>query len=194
MKRFKNNGAILQAITAVASILIGAAMLFSKNVQFSSLCYVFCIVLWGIGIYEIVSYFLSKSYQHISDYGFTLGVLLILLGLVGLIRINDMTRNVKEYMQLFSLIQSIFILQNSVQMYALKSKAWLLDLIFSLLMILLSIFAFTGQLKQYTYSILMFAGIFGCISVFLSSMVVRSFHKKTIQEMPKEKVEDEEKH
>lgn len=57
MKRFKNNGAILQAITAVASIIIGAAMLFSKNVQLSSLCYVFCIVLGGIGIYEIVSYF-----------------------------------------------------------------------------------------------------------------------------------------
>lgn len=113
-----------------------------------------------------------------SDYGFTLGVLLILLGLVGLIRIDDMARNVKEYMQLISLIQSIFILQNSVQMYALKSKAWLLDLIFSLLMILLSIFAFTGQLKQYTYSILMFAGIFGCMSVLLSSMIVRSFHKK----------------
>ena len=36
MKRFKNNGAILQAITAVASILIGAAMLFSKEVSVAS--------------------------------------------------------------------------------------------------------------------------------------------------------------
>ena len=121
-------------LSAVAGAL-GYLLLFNKNVQVITLCQVFCGGLVAVGIISIVSYFLSGDYKRIDRYGFAYGVLLIILGFIGLLRITDLTGNFELYTGMLSLILGVLILQGAVQVKVLHYPVWVLNLILAVVSI-----------------------------------------------------------
>ena len=123
---------ITQILLAAVAIALGYLLLFAKSVQLITLCQILCGGIVAIGAASIASFFLAGDYRRIDRYGFALGTLLILMGLIGLIRINDVTTNFEIYTGLVSLILGVLVLQGTVQMKVLDYPIWILNLVISL--------------------------------------------------------------
>ena len=164
---------ITQILLAAVAIALGYLLLFSKSVQIVTLCQILCGGIIAIGLASIASFFLLGDYKRIDRYGFALGTLLVLMGLIGLIRINEVTANFEIYTGLVSLILGVLVLQGTVQMKVLDYPVWILNLVISLASIagafcvLSKITAITGIVAGFSSWILL---ICGCASLF--SMLV----------------------
>ena len=55
------------------------------------------------GVVAISSYFIAGDFRRIDRYGFSIGILLILSGIIGLIRTGDLTANFEMYSGALSL-------------------------------------------------------------------------------------------
>ena len=95
------------------------------------------------------------------------------MGLIGLIRINEVTANFEIYTGLVSLILGVLVLQGTVQMKVLDYPVWILNLVISLASIagafcvLSGITVITGKIAGFSNWILL---ICGCACLF--SMLV----------------------
>ncbi len=123
---------ISQILLAAVAIALGYLLLFGKSVALITLCQILCGGIVAIGAASIASFFLAGDYRRIDRYGFALGTLLILMGLIGLIRINEVTANFEIYTGLVSLILGVLVLQGTVQMKVLDYPVWILNLVISL--------------------------------------------------------------
>ena len=88
---------ISQILLAAVAIALGYLLLFGKSVALITLCQILCGGIVAIGVASIASFFLAGDYRRIDRYGFALGTLLVLMGLIGLIRINEVTANFEIY-------------------------------------------------------------------------------------------------
>ena len=164
---------ITQILLASVAIAIGYLLLFSKSAAVITLCQILCGGIVAIGIASIASFFLAGDFRRIDRYGFALGTLLVLMGLIGLIRINDVTANFEFFTGLVSLILGVLVLQGTVQMKVLDYPVWILNLVISLASIagafcvLSGITVITGKIAGFSSWILL---ICGCACLF--SMLV----------------------
>ena len=117
-------GMIYQIVLSSVSILLGALLLFVPDVGFRLLCTILCGALIAAGVGGVAVFFLSKGYLRLRDYRFALGVLLLILGCCGLLRIDEMTEAFTFYMGLVALILSVILLQETVQLRVLKNRLW----------------------------------------------------------------------
>ena len=164
---------ISQILLAAVAIALGYLLLFGKSVALITLCQILCGGIVAIGAASIASFFLAGDYRRIDRYGFALGTLLVLMGLIGLIRINEVTANFEIYTGLVSLILGVLVLQGTVQMKVLDYPVWILNLVISLASIagafcvLSGITVITGKIAGFSSWILL---ICGCACLF--SMLV----------------------
>ncbi len=164
---------ISQILLAAVAIALGYLLLFGKSVALITLCQILCGGIVAIGVASIASFFLAGDYRRIDRYGFALGTLLVLMGLIGLIRINEVTANFEIYTGLVSLILGVLVLQGTVQMKVLDYPVWILNLVISLASIagafcvLSDITVITGKIAGFSNWILL---ICGCACLF--SMLV----------------------
>ena len=160
---------ITQILLASVAIAIGYLLLFSKSAAVITLCQILCGGIVAIGIASIASFFLAGDFRRIDRYGFALGTLLVLMGLIGLIRINDVTANFEFFTGLVSLILGVLVLQGTVQMKVLDYPIWILNLVISLASIagafcvLSGITIITGKIAGFSSWVLL---ICGCACLF----------------------------
>ena len=169
---------ITQILLAAVAIALGYLLLFGKSVALITLCQILCGGIVAIGVASIASFFLAGDYRRIDRYGFALGTMLVLMGLIGLIRINEVTANFEIYTGLVSLILGVLVLQGTVQMKVLDYPVWILNLVISLASIagafcvLSGITVITGKIAGFSSWILL---ICGCACLF--SMLVTQARK-----------------
>ena len=123
---------VTQIFFAAVAIILGYLLLFYKDIQIVTLCQILCGGLIFVGVVSIVAYFLGGDFKRIDRYGFAIGVLLILAGIIGLIRIGDLTANFEMYAAAFSLVLGVLILQGTVQIKVLDYAAWILTLVLTI--------------------------------------------------------------
>ena len=123
---------ISQIFFAAVAVILGYLLLFDKTVQIVTLCQILCGGLIFVGVVSIVAYFLGGDFKRIDRYGFAIGVMLILAGIIGLIRIGDLTANFEMFAAAFSLVLGVLILQGTVQIKVLDYAAWILTLILTI--------------------------------------------------------------
>ena len=123
---------ISQIFFAAVAVILGYLLLFDKTVQIVTLCQILCGGLIFVGVVSIVAYFLGGDFKRIDRYGFAIGVMLILAGIIGLIRIGDLTANFEMFAAAFSLVLGVLILQGTVQIKVLDYAAWILTLVLTI--------------------------------------------------------------
>ena len=106
---------ISQILLSAVAIALGYLLLFNKSMQLLTICQFLCGGMILVGVVSIISFFVSGNYKRIDRYGFTLGILMILLAGVGFLRMNELTANFDIIAGLLALILSILTLQGSVQ-------------------------------------------------------------------------------
>ena len=67
-------------------MIVAALLLFVPQIKLIYMCYFMCSVTMIAGIYMIVRYFMTDAFRNMNEYGFSVGVLIVVLGVCGIIR------------------------------------------------------------------------------------------------------------
>ncbi len=173
-----------QIILSLISIALGAILLFAKSFSIGTLCYVFSIALIFAGVACVARFFLKKGYRSLRDYNFSIGVLLILLGIVGLIRNEALAGEFQGYLAFVVMVLGVILLQGAVQMRIMESNLWVVNLIFTIIVLAAGTIVLAGsesvfpKVEGFVYWALLVAGALSLISLVMVSLTIRSWTKK----------------
>ena len=111
---------ILMILMSLLCVVIAGLLLFVPAIEVSTVCYTFCtgFILWGI--LHISKFFLSHAYRKRNDYSFSMGVLLIVLGCCGMIRMDAIIAKKDICFGMITLYMGILTLQSAIQLNLCK--------------------------------------------------------------------------
>lgn len=177
-------GTAFLLVMSALFIVIGAILLFVPQIEPILLCYCLSAGFIIFGIILIVRYFVTESYKKMHEYGFSIGVLLVILGSCALARAEELTLNLTIYFGICILITSVILLQNAIQMKNLNSTLWPVMLgfscatIFCATLILANLSFMATFVDVFTYAILLLDGIASILSMIIASAELKNFRKK----------------
>ena len=182
-------GNIAIVFMSILLIAVGCIMLFTDAVRMIYFCYGAgaCLLVWGI--WMISRYFLHKEFQRTTNYGFSVGTLVVILGAIDLIRAQDIADSIPNYLGILVLIEGVVMLQNTVQLKNLHGDLWIVSLIFSLLsvagsvVILLDIGNMITRYETAFYGILIMVGAFALLSLWFVGVRTKHYHKESKREL-----------
>ena len=165
----KISGKTVQITLAALGILLSLLLLFVRAVTLEMLCYMFCGMLITVGIIGIVGFFVKGFSLRLQEYGFTGGVLLVLLGIIGMLRTQQTTDAFLFFMGLGTLILGIMLLQNTLTLRAANAdrRFWIACLVLTVISLGLNFF----WLSNISSARDAFQGRFVYISVLLTSLM-----------------------
>lgn len=176
---------ILMILMSLLCVVIAGLLLFIPAIEVSTVCYTFCtgFILWGI--LHISKFFLSHAYRKRNDYSFSMGVLLVVLGCCGMIRMDAIIAKKDICFGMITLCMGILTLQSAIQLNALQYKYWMWDMAAAFVIILSSVFVITDttilvqNIPSFSEWVLFVAGL---ISVFNIIFVTRQINIQTAME------------
>ncbi len=178
------DGMVMQIVTSLLCIAIGAILILVPEVNILYLCYCFCAALIVVGITLIVSYFVSGAYKKLNDYRFAAGVLLVILGCIELLRAKILAEEIVFIIGLVTLVLAVIIMQSAVQMKILESGAWIVQLIFTIIaltgaiIVLLDFKPVMGKVEGFAYYVMAIVGTLCIISLIIEAIVLKVTEKK----------------
>ncbi len=191
----RSEGIILQIVFAVLSIVIGGTLTFVQNVDTQILCVIFCVMLMLSGIGYAVAFFLSGGHRRLYDHRLSLGILLFILGCCGIFKAGALADSFPIFAGAVTLMLGTMLLQNTVQLTVVGSRAKFLALVFSVLVLIASVISLTefapvmNIVEIFPQLSLMISGIFDLVSFIITAIILR---KAQLQE-EKKKAEAENK-
>lgn len=165
---------VTQILLGIVAIALSYLLIFKPSMQLITVCQVLCCGMIAVGAASIASFFISSDFKRIDRYGFALGTLLILVGVIGLIRIKDLTSHFEIYTGLMSLILGVLVLQGTVQMKVLDYPVWILNLIISIaclggaFCVLSGITLITERIGEFSSWVLLVCGAACLFSLFVT--------------------------
>ena len=135
------------------------------------------------GIVMIVKYFLTGSYRDIGKYGFSAGVLCVLIGVLMLVRTNEIAVYFSLFLGICILLTAIIKLQNAVDLKSMHNKGWFVFLLIALvflaaaILIVLNPGGKVSQYKDVVYYILIADGVISIISPIYLIFAIRTSRK-----------------
>ena len=182
-------GNIAIIFASVLMIALGSIMLLTDQVKLIYFCYGAggCLLVWGIWL--ISRYFLHKEFQQTTNYGFSVGTLVVILGAIDLIRAQDVAGAIPTYLGILVLVEGVVMLQNTVQLKNLKGNLWAVSLVFSVLsvaasvVILLDIKHIISGHIAVLYVIQIVVGTFALLSLCFVGIRTKRYHKDIAREM-----------
>ena len=165
---------------AVIYLLFGLAMLFVPQFQERYIIYIAGLIFLICGVIMIVKYFLAASYNDLGNYGFSGGVLCILLGICLLVRTQQIAGYLPLFLGVCILLTAVIKLQNAVDLKSLRNRAWLLFLIIALAFLAAAILVILNpdgkvlQHREVLYYILIADGAVSIISPIYLMFAIRA--------------------
>lgn len=154
---------------ALSFIALGALLIFVPGILPIHLCYAVAGLVMVFGIILIVHYFLTEAYKNIQHYGFSIGVILVILGSIGLVKAETVSLFFLFLLGALMLLGAIFKLQNALDLKALKDSGWgfwfLVAICFAVLAILviLNPFGSSERLRSFAQYAIFIDGIVSLI-------------------------------
>lgn len=141
MEEKKSFGATNILVLVISAILIGMAsmMIFVEGVKTVYFCYAICIVGIISGICIIVRYFKTDSYKNVNAYGFSIGTMIVILGICGLIRADEMAKGFLVILGIILLFGGVIVLQHSMDLRRMADPVWVFAFIISAIIMICSI-------------------------------------------------------
>ncbi|MEG1742044.1 MAG: DUF308 domain-containing protein [Acetivibrio sp.] len=173
---------------ALIYILLGALLLFVPQIQITTFCYLLCAVLVIFGIIAIVRYFLTDAYKNINEYGFSMGVFCVILGMCALVKITQVAESFLLCIGIALLMTSVIKFQNALDLKNLKDKPWFVMLGISFAFMICSVIIIINPFKNpntvnlFTYRVLILDGFVSLISNFYLFLKIRSYRKERKKE------------
>lgn len=179
----KSFGTYLVIGMAIIHILLGFGLLLVPQISIVEIAYLLSVLCVVIGIILIVKYFLAEAFKNINQYGFSVGVLFVILGMCALVRAKDVSRYFILCMGILVLFTAIILLQNSLDLKALQDKSFSIILVVAIVIsicaviIIINPFSTLEDLEYFTYIILIADGALSLIITFYLSIRIKRYKK-----------------
>lgn len=137
MNRKKKLGAgrtVYIIIAEVLYVLLGVVLRFIPGIELVHICYGLSILLIFAGIVFVVRYFMKESYRNLNEYGFSVGILGVILGICALIRVELWVKSFLPVLGLALLLMAVIKIQYAMDLKSMKDKLWILGLLFAALL------------------------------------------------------------
>lgn len=182
---------------SIIYILFGLAMLFVPQFKEVYIIYIAGVILVIYGIILIVKYFMTGSYRDIGKYGFSIGVLSMLIGICMFVRSEQISVYFSLFLGACVLLTSVIKLQNAVDLKSIGNPAWFVFLIIAIVFLAASIAIVLDPMgkvsahAEYIYYVLTADGAVNIISTAFLAIAIRTSGKKTFKEPKKKQIPDE---
>ena len=148
-------GLIAHIIGALAFLAIGICLLVLDTDFIEKLVYSFSVLAIGIlfilfGAYYMIKYFFNREFIKVSNYGFTMGVILVIIGSVFIFKANYISSFIDSIVCLIGIVFGAIMLQQSFALFNLKRVTWLLCFLLGGATIGISIYLLMGNTKFFT--------------------------------------------
>lgn len=117
---------------AIIYILFGLAIEFVPQFKEIYIIYIAGGIFVVFGIIMIVKYFLTGSYRDIGKYGFSAGVLCVLIGVMLLVRTSEIAAYFSLFLGICILLTAVIKLQNAVDLKSIHNAGWFIFLLIAL--------------------------------------------------------------
>ena len=178
---------------SVLFLLIGIVMLVFPHLELKNFAYVTGGFFLAGGAWEITRYFLKEEYRNIANYDFSIGISLLIAGVIIVLRVESVVVFMYLLLGALVLLEAITLLQYTVDLKALGSGGWWATLIGSAALVVMSV----GILLDYNgwfsgnglvlYPTLIASGAIGLIALFCVGLRVKHFeegiHRQTLREL-----------
>ena len=191
-------GAIFMvSMISVLLILGGAAMSFVADMKAVFFAYLAGAAFLVSGLYLVLKYFIKQEYRRVSNYDFSFGVMLMILGIVALVRAEGIAELISVCAGLLMLVNAVIFLQYTVQLKILKAEVWwIITLVVTVLITLASLETLIGFFKLFEknpgafYILLIVVGAIGLLWIVVVALGARKFLKNENRMMKRSLEED----
>jgi len=153
----KNSKAGLAAhiIGAIAFLAVGICLLVLDATIIAKAVYSFSVLCIGIlficfGAYYMIKYFFNQEYKKVSNYGFTMGVILIIIGAIVIFKADSIASFIDGLVCIIGVIFGAIMLQQSFALFHMERGSWFISLILGLATIGCSIYFLLDNAKFFT--------------------------------------------
>lgn len=185
-KEKKESSFMTKLFTGISLVylVLGGALCAIPSLKMEYICYGISVTLIVLGIILIVKYFVTESYKNLNQYGFSIGVFLIIIGVCTLVRNQEMTKSFQLYIGICILLTAIIKLQNAMDLKALKDRVWGVICVVSVcimaaaVLIIINPFSNKNYELTLTYFSLLFDGVISLFSYNYLAFRLRRTQKK----------------
>lgn len=175
---------VVVSVMAVIFIAVAVLILFVPRIEVKDICYFICGFVVVLGIYMIVRYFMSAGYERLNEYGFSEGVLFVLLGICGLVSAERIAASFLTALGLLLLLSGVIKLQYALDLKCMEDKAWagffavtVLLLGFSV-SVILKPFEDMEFFQNYTAGILLADGIVEIVNILYLNFRIKAYRQR----------------
>ncbi len=192
MEKKQTNLMVLVAAAILA--ILGAVLIFVPGIELYQLSYVVCGGIVIGGVYSIVKYFLANSFREESDYGFSIGVFMGVLGITGFIKTNEIVKFFPVAMSLLVVLFGVIVLQDALDLKRLNSNLWIGDLGIAIavlvvaMVVLINPFSEDGVRQNVSNYLILITGVLLVISKAYLRVMIKGYDKRqqeVVVETPK---------
>ena len=179
---------ILVLILSVVFTAIAAVMLFVGKFELVYLIYGICIVAINIGIYMIIKYFTTDAFKNSNEYGFSVGTLIVILSICGLIKAKEIAAASVIILGLFLLLAGVIVLQYSMDLHRIKAFISSVVLLIAVLILICSIMVILQPLSdkiaydKVSWWMVLVSGALSIVIDIYTMIRIKIFNKKAEQE------------
>ncbi len=192
-------GIVAHILISVLFVAIGISLLAFDSSMISTIVYSFSVLAMGIllicfGAFFMIKYFFNKEYIKVSNYGFTMGVILVIIGAVFIFKAEAISVFIDSIVALVAVVLGAIMLQQSFALFHIQRSTWFISLILGVLTIAASIFALMQKITFFDGGIeaCVFFIVIGAVSLFsllLMTLGLRD-HKKDSDRIYNRNMED----
>lgn len=185
-------GTVLVISLSVVLMIVATLLLFVPQIKILYICYFICGVAIAAGIYMIVRYFMTDAFQNVNEYGFSEGVLLVILGICGMLRAQNLAASFVTILGIALSFSGIVKLQYAMDLKRMKDFMWVVALIISAVVLIWSIFvilqpfAGKGWFETVSWYTMLADGVLGLLLLGYMALRIKFYKKKELKEAQKE--------
>ncbi|CBK74704.1 hypothetical protein CIY_19960 [Butyrivibrio fibrisolvens 16/4] len=150
---------VAHIVSSVVFLALGICLLTLDANMISTIVYSFSVLAVGIlfiafGAWYMIKYFFNHEYNRISNYGFTMGVILVIIGAIFIFQANYISAFIDSLVCLIGIVLGAVMLQQSFALFHIERGTWFLSLIFGIATVGASIYFLITPHKFFERNIL----------------------------------------
>ncbi len=192
-------GLVAHIIGSIAFLAVGICLYVFDNNFISTLVYSYSVLAVGVlfilfGAYYMIKYFFNREYTRISNYGFTMGVILVIIGSVVIFKADIISSFIDAGICLIGAVLGAVMLQQSFALFHMQRGTWFISLVFGLAAIGASVYVLLEQYKFFDGNFLscLYLIVMGAVSLFslLLMAIGLKDHKNDSERLLKRNLEE----
>ena len=175
---------IVVSVMAAIFIVVSVLILFVPQVGVKDICYFICGLVVVLGIYMIVRYFMTSGYERLNEYGFSEGVLFVLLGICGLVSADRIALSFLTALGILLLLSGVIKLQYALDLKCMEDRAWIGFFLVTILLlgcsvsVILNPFQDVKFYQNYTAYVMLADGVAEIVNILYLNIRTRAYQKE----------------